>query len=123
MPVIVVFAIDVVLTIAFAIIGRASHEHGLTLGGIAQTAWPFLVGLVVGWLVATMIAKGYPTTWRTAWPVWIITVLVGMLLRHFTGQGIAAAFVAVATLTLGVLLIGWRLLASTALRRNTPTAQ
>lgn len=110
-PVIAVFLIDAVLTVAFAAIGRASHDESLDLAGIAQTAWPFLVGLIVGWLIATMIAKGYPLTWRTAWPIWILTVAVGMLLRAVTNQGTATAFIIVATLTLGVLLLGWRLLA------------
>lgn len=119
MPIAAVLAIDVVLTIAFAVIGRASHEHGLSASGIAQTAWPFLVGLAVGWLAARAITRGWPRSWRTAWPVWICTVAVGMLLRQLTGQGTAGAFVVVATLTLGVLLLGWRLVAARALTPST----
>ena len=121
-PVLAVFAVDVVLTIAFAAIGRASHKEGVTPYGVLETAWPFLVGLVVGWLIATMLNKRrYPLTLRTSWPVWISTVAVGMLLRWATHQGTAMAFVIVATITLGVLLLGWRLLAARWLRQ-TPHA-
>lgn len=123
MPIAAFFVIDVVLTIAFAALGRASHEHGLTAAGIAQTAWPFLVGLGVGWLVATMLAKGYPTTWRTAWPVWILTVAVGMLLRRLTGQGTAPAFIVVATLTLAALLLGWRFISGLRGKASTRIAE
>ncbi|WP_134323990.1 DUF3054 domain-containing protein [Cumulibacter soli] len=111
------FAIDVVFVIAFAAIGRASHEEGVSVSGIADTAWPFLVGLIVGWAIGTMIVKSYPTTWRTVWPVWIWTVLIGMVLRALTGDGTAVAFIIVATITLGVFLFGWRLIAAAITRR------
>ena len=42
--------LDTVLVVAFAALGRASHDSDL-LGGLWQTAWPFLVGLALGWLV------------------------------------------------------------------------
>ena len=42
---------DVVCVIVFCTIGRRSHAEGLTVAGIAQTAWPFLAGTGVGWLL------------------------------------------------------------------------
>jgi len=42
---------DLCCVIAFIMIGRASHTEGETLAGLARTAWPFLSGLTVGWLV------------------------------------------------------------------------
>ncbi|MFV0535526.1 MAG: DUF3054 domain-containing protein [Cumulibacter sp.] len=117
----VAFAIDVVFVIAFATIGRASHEEGLSVSGIADTAWPFLVGLIVGWAIGTMIVKSYPTTWRTVWPVWVGTVFIGMALRALTGDGTAVAFIVVATITLGVFLFGWRLIAAAITRRPATT--
>ncbi len=35
---------DIVCVVVFCTIGRRSHAEGLTLGGIAETAWPFLSG-------------------------------------------------------------------------------
>lgn len=117
MPAAAAFAVDAVLVILFATLGRASHDEGLSASGIAGTAWPFLVALALGWLIAAAIAKTPPLTVRAAWPAWVITVLGGMALRALTGDGTAAAFIVVATVTLGVLLLGWRLLA-TLLRRR-----
>lgn len=111
MPVAAAFAADVVLVVVFAATGRSSHDEALSVGGVAGTAWPFLVGLVAGWLIATAITHRFPLRWRTAWPVWVMTVAVGMVLRAATGAGTATAFVIVATVTLGVLLIGWRVIA------------
>lgn len=114
-PAAAAFVIDTVLVIVFAAIGRASHDEGIDPAGVLQTAWPFLVGLVVGWALNWVSTRRPPLSWRTAWRVWVLTVLVGMLVRRLTGDGTAVAFVIVATVTLGVLLLGWRLLAGSRL--------
>ena len=96
-----------VCVLVFCAVGRRSHAEGLTLAGVAETAWPFLTGTAVGWL----LCRG----WRrpialvpTGVTVWIATVVVGMLLRKATGQGVAASFVVVATSVTALLLLGWR---------------
>ena len=35
---------DLVSVVVFCTIGRRSHAEGLTVAGIAETAWPFLAG-------------------------------------------------------------------------------
>jgi hypothetical protein len=101
------FGIDAVLVIVFAAIGRASHEHTVDALGILETAWPFLVGLVIGWaLLRAWKAPAAPL--RTGVPLAIVTVVIGMMLRVLAQQGIAVAFVIVATITLLVFLAGWR---------------
>jgi FtsH-binding integral membrane protein len=99
--------LDVCWVLVFVAIGRASHEEAGSLSGFAGTAWPFLVGLAVGW--------GAWRAWRRADAlvpvgvgVWVTAVVVGMVLRVLAGQGTAAAFVVVATVFLGVGLLGWR---------------
>jgi len=47
---------------------------------------------------------------RTGLGVWAITVGGGMLLRWVSGQGTALAFIIVASLTLLVALVGWRVI-------------
>jgi FtsH-binding integral membrane protein len=42
---------------------------------------------------------------------WLGTVVLGMVFRVVSGQGIAPAFIAVALAFLGLFLLGWRLLA------------
>ncbi|MCV7207604.1 DUF3054 domain-containing protein [Mycolicibacterium canariasense] len=106
---------DAVAVIVFCTVGRRSHAEGVTLTGVAETAWPFLTGTLVGWL----IARGWrrPTSITpTGLIVWVATVAVGMLLRKATSAGTAFSFVVVATLTTAILLLGWRAAAKVASR-------
>ena len=110
---------DLGCVIGFAALGRRNHDEALTVGGVFETAWPFLLGAVVGWL----LCRG----WRrpdavvpTGLTVWAATVIVGMLLRQATSQGTAASFVVVAALVTGVLLIGWRLALAASRRKARP---
>jgi hypothetical protein len=101
------FVFDALLVVAFAIVGRATHEEGLDFAGVWETAWPFLAGLVLGWVVTS--AWRHPlAVWPTGAVIWAGTFVAGMLLRLATGQGLALAFMIVAALMLAVLLIGWR---------------
>lgn len=94
--------LDLCCVLAFVVIGRASHTEGETVAGIATTAWPFLAGLLIGW-VATR-------TWRRASGVgvWLVTVAAGMVLRVVSGQGTAVTFVLVSLVFLGLTMLGWR---------------
>jgi peptidoglycan/LPS O-acetylase OafA/YrhL len=106
-PALVALATDIVCIVVFCTIGRRSHAEGLNIAGIAETAWPFLTGAGVGWL----LVRG----WRrpvavvpTGVAVWACTVVMGMLLRKATSQGVAPSFVVVASLATALLLLGWR---------------
>ena len=109
---------DLACVVFFAALGRRNHAEGMSLGGIVETAWPFLVGAVVGWL----LSRGWrrPTAvMPTGLTVWVCTVAVGMLLRKATSEGTAMSFIAVTTLFMAVLLLGWRaVLARLANRRR-----
>lgn len=110
-------AADVVCVAVFCTIGRRSHAEGLTVSGIVETAWPFLTGTAVGWV----LSRGWqrPTSLApTGVVVWVCTVVVAMLLRRATSQGTAVSFIVVASVTTAVLLLGWRALARA--RRRTP---
>jgi hypothetical protein len=103
--------IDVVLVFVFVVIGRRSHNEGLTLLGTAETWWPFLVGLAVGWLVARAWRKPLGVLLPGV-PLWLSTVVIGLLLRLVTGQTAQLPFVIVAIVVLAAFLIGWRALAA-----------
>lgn len=103
--------LDGILVLVFAAIGRRSHAEGLTLGGVLTTAWPFLAGAAAGWLVASLALDDGPRAITFGAIVVAASVVIGMLLRQATSQGTAPAFVVVASLSLTVLLLGWRLLA------------
>ena len=111
-------AVDVIGVLVFCAVGRRSHDEGLSITGVATTAWPFLTGTVVGWLAS----RGWrqPTAVvPTGVVVWLCTVVVGMLLRKATSAGVAASFVVVASSVTAVLLLGWRAVAGLALRRRS----
>ena len=111
------FAIDAVLILGFAALGRRSHDEGSSAAGVVEVAAPFLIALVVGWLVAR--AWRAPLALRTGAIVWIVTVAGGLALRSLVfDRGIAPAFIVVALLTLAVLLVGWRALAARLLPRR-----
>ncbi|GAB3665899.1 hypothetical protein GCM10027591_15050 [Zhihengliuella somnathii] len=100
--------LDAGLIILFAAIGRRTHEHGLEILGILGTAAPFLLALLA---LASMTR--YPETSNRMWPhgimTWLGVVAFGLALRVIFGDTAALPFVIVATLTLGVLLLGRRL--------------
>ncbi|BBX12408.1 hypothetical protein MNVM_14890 [Mycobacterium novum] len=109
--------IDVVAVLVFCALGRRSHDEGLDISGLATTAWPFLSGTVLGWLMS----RGWrrPTAVvPTGVTVWISTVLVGMALRAATATGVAWSFVAVASTVTAVFLLGWRAVFELVARRR-----
>ena len=103
----------------FAAIGRRSHAEGASAAGVLDTAWPFLAGAAAGWLARA--ARGHDlATLASGSTIWGSTVVGGMVLRRVSGDGTAASFILVATLVLGVLLLGWRFAAGA---RPSPSGQ
>lgn len=100
---------DAFLILVFAAVGRDAHQRGDIFTGVLLTAWPFLAGAALGWLAFRLWRR--PLAVRPAGlAVWIGAVVGGMLLRLLTGQTVVFAFVVVAFLSLGLLLVGYRLL-------------
>ena len=111
------FGLDVVAVVLFVAIGRRSHdEGGNVVTGALSVAAPFLIALAVGWLIGRVWRQ--PMSMRSGIVVWTTTVVLGLVLRRFVfDRGTAAAFVIVTTITLAVLLLGWRAIAR-ALHRD-----
>ena len=106
-PALTALATDVLCVIVFCTIGRRSHAEGLTVSGIAETAWPFLVGTAAGWL----LSRGWQRPAAlvpTGVMVWLCTIVIGMLLRRLTSAGTAPSFIVVASLSTALLVLGWR---------------
>ncbi|GAA5045658.1 DUF3054 domain-containing protein [Nocardia callitridis] len=111
--------VDLVLVLVFCTIGRLNHNESI-FGGLPKTAWPFVVGLALGWLAAVIVTdrlrdgggnpKPFESTalWPTGVVVWVCTLVGGMLLRAVSGQGVAVSFVVVAAIVLALFLLGWR---------------
>ncbi|AYJ47931.1 DUF3054 domain-containing protein [Rhodococcus sp. P1Y] len=107
-------AIDLVAVLVFCAIGRRSHDEANAITGLAHTAWPFVIGAVVGWAATWALYRDKFNAYLilpTGIVVWVSTVVVGMILRVISGQGTAVSFVIVASTVLAVFLLGWRALA------------
>jgi peptidoglycan/LPS O-acetylase OafA/YrhL len=99
---------DAVLIMVFAAVGRDAHQRGEVLSGVLLTAWPFLAGAALGWLAVRAWRKPLSVRW-TGVAVWLGALAGGMVLRLLTGQTVVLPFIIVALLSLGLLLVGWRL--------------
>ncbi len=112
--------VDLVCVLVFTLIGMLSH--GSPLSGYLGTAWPFVVGLVVAWMIPG--TRDVPTIlWPTGVVVWAVTAVVGLALRWATGGGVTGAFPVVTAVVLAVLLIGWRLVPEVIQRRRERRAR
>ncbi|PVY29440.1 DUF3054 domain-containing protein [Williamsia muralis] len=110
---------DFFAVLVFAFIGRMNHAEGLSLHGLFSTTWPFALGAAIGWSLAYLYAHmradhgfDYPFHPERVFPdgvlVWVGAVVIGMILRQQFHQGVALSFIIVATIVLGVFLLGWR---------------
>ena len=100
---------DIILVIAFAAVGFYTHAQVLTVDGVVQTSWPFLVGLGCAWILsAAWTAPLAPM--RTGVAIWSTTILLGMIIRFAVGAGIAGPFIIVASALNFLTLVGWRVI-------------
>jgi peptidoglycan/LPS O-acetylase OafA/YrhL len=114
--------IDVACVLVFCAVGRRSHDEGLNVAGIATTAWPFLSGTMLGWLLSRAWRRP-SALYPTGVAVWLCTVIVGMLLRKVTSAGVAGSFIVVAATVTGLLLLGWRAVAQLGRRSRLAERQ
>jgi hypothetical protein len=117
-------AADAAAILVFVAIGLLSHHGAIGGHGLARDLLPFL-GC---WFAAALAFRLYsaPGRWRLAatWCVGVTAaVLVRALVRGRTLGGREAAFLAVSLVTIGALVVGFRLLLrllSGRARRGTP---
>ena len=114
----VVFVLDAVLVVVFSTLGRIAHSEELGVTQVWGTAWPFLVGLALGWAIL-LIARRRPTAVRTGVALWLVTLVVGMVIRGLDeGRVPHWSFMIVAGVALAVFLIGWRAIRAGLTRRG-----
>lgn len=107
--------LDILLVLTFAATGRASHKEAEGFAGVMLTAWPFLVALLLGWIVARVWR--FPTRILPhAVCLWLITVVGGVIVRLLSGRTAEIPFVIVTLIVLGIFLIGDRLLVRLVLK-------
>lgn len=112
----IALVVDLVLVILFTIIGHYTHSRDLDPAGIAATAWPFLAGLGLAWVLTTVWDRPLSPL-HSGTGIWAITVLIGLVLRGLTGAGsdpgvVPVSFMVVATTLNLITLVGWRIIAT-----------
>ena len=104
------FVADAAFIFLFIFIGTRNHDTDTDTAGVFSTAAPVLIGLIVGWC-ALRVWKA-PNRVANGVGLWLITIVIGMLLRHFAfDRGTAGAFIVVATIFNAFTLVGWRFVA------------
>lgn len=115
---------DLGALVLFVALGRRSHDEGSSVTGLLQVVAPFLVGAIVGWVIARAWRRPTDVT-PTGVVIWLSTLVVGLVLRRIgvsgADRGTATSFVIVATIVTGVLLVGWRAIVDRALTHRATT--
>lgn len=116
----VMMVLDAVLVVVFSTFGRGAHSEGLGVAQVWGTAWPFLIGLAVGWLIL-LTTRRPPAAVGSGVLLWLATLVVGMVIRGL-GDGRVPhwSFMVVAGVVTAVLLIGWRAIRAAVVRRREP---
>lgn len=122
MRIAVTAAVDLALIIAFAALGRRTHDEGAALTGTLTVAAPFLIGYAVA-AVAFRLDRAPRNVGRGA-VVAVVGVGLGLGLRGTVfDRGLAPAFVVVAVVAVTALLVGWRLIVRRVGARGGGTPQ
>lgn len=112
MPFLPPFLVDAAFVLLFVTLGRRNHDEGTAVAGVLETGAPFLIALAAAWAVGLARSKAVTGLRFGLW-VWAGTLVAGMVLRRVAfDRGTATSFVVVATLFLGLFLVGWRLVAA-----------
>lgn len=113
--------IDAVLMVIFAIIGVSSHDGDLGLANVARVAIPFMLPYLL-LALAIKPAKLVHNIFPAGIALWILTVILGLVLRAVIFEDTSAlAFILVTAGVLGVFLLGRRSI-STLVTRERKTA-
>jgi len=107
--IVIALLLDIFSVLLFVAIGRRNHNESAGISGVVEVALPFLIALVCSWVVSRAWQK--PDATKNGVVIWLVTVVLGLLLRNLIfDRGTATPFVIVATVVLGVLLVGRRLI-------------
>lgn len=112
---VIALAVDAVVVLAFAAVGRRSHDEADGVAAALGTAAPFLAGLAVAWIVVALVERRRQrdldvlTDVDHGVAIALIAVGIGMVLRRFLwDRGTALTFVIVTAVFVTFFCAGWR---------------
>ena len=112
------YGIDLIAIVVFAVLGRRNHDEGTAVTGILVVAWPFVAGWTIAWFATRLHRR--PESAAGALRALAVAIPIALALRVATDRGIAPAFIVVACVFLGLVLVGRRwLVALVGGRRRT----
>ena len=110
-----VFLIDTLAVVVFAVLARLAHntaEVPFNFLNVANTFWPFFLGLILGWILIWAKANSARKV-STGVVVWLATVIVGLVIWWLRNDAIPHwSFILVASVMSALLLLGWRTIAT-----------
>lgn len=103
---------DFLLLVVFAAVGRRSHDGDASpVADTLEIAAPFLLGYALS--AAVLRLDRDPVGVERGAMVWGLGLVLGLVLRGAVfDRGLAPAFIVVAMLVTGCLLVGWRAVAA-----------
>ena len=99
--------LDSFCVLLLVVVGTRNHDTDDGLLAVLAVGLPFWIALAAVHAVPPVRRRAAET--GTGAVVWVATVAGGMTLRNLVfDRGTAAAFVVVATVFLGITMLGWR---------------
>lgn len=83
-------------------------------------AGPFLLGALVGWLAGRVWRA--PLRLRAGVTVWLAAAVIGLIVRVSFTHRLPPTFALIATVSLAVVILGWRAVVFAAARLRGATA-
>jgi Protein of unknown function (DUF3054) len=112
------FAADLCAVGIYVLVGRISHDESLSAAGLLGTGWPFIVGLIGGYIGVIMIRWSMLSV-RGCTVIVVKTLIIGLVLRYgLQHDGTPFSFIAVTALVLTALTFGWRFAVRIPLKRT-----
>lgn len=117
------FGLDILAIALFALFARMAHQSEdmpLNFLGWLSTLWPFLIGLVLSWVLILALKWEGRRLVPAGVSAWIITVVVGLVIWSIRNGAIPHwSFIMVATIMSGILMFAWRGLAAWGKRKQS----
>ena len=113
---------DMASILAFALLARVAHSDRLDVSfvGWMQTAWPFLTGVLVAWIIMHFTQWEPTKVSPSGLMVWLSAVVIGLGLWGFThGHVPHWSFMIVAGSTSAAFLLGWRAIVKLVIRNKS----